>query len=138
MSALAVVSLAVAGLALVAAVSLAVALSRTRRSLAEMAATVQRLQDAPQPAPTTELALRPTQLEAASVVVPTPAEVRRAAMARPVVRIVALSYGLSRALRPESRDRIAAVMRREFRRRRKLRLRAGRRAARYARVEGTL
>ena len=136
MSALAMVSLAVAGVALATEVALAIVLVRTRRRLEDVYATVRRLEEAPPPAPTTELAVRPTQLEAATVVVPTSEEIRRAAMARPVVRAVALSYGLRRALRPESRDRVAALVRREFRRRRKLRLRAGRRAARLAQVDG--
>jgi len=136
MSALAVVSLAVGGVALAAAAALALALVRTRSRLEDVSAQVRRLQDTPPPAPTTDLAVRPTQLEAPPVLVPTSEEVRRAAMAQPVVRAIALSYGLRRALRPESRDRVAAVVRREFRRRRKIRLRAGRRAARFPRVDG--
>ena len=135
MSALTVSSLAIAALALGLAAALTVALVRTRGRLEELHTSIRRLQDAPAP-PRTELAVRPTQVEVPPAV-PTGDEVLRATMARPAVRVVALSYGLRRALRPESRDRIAAVMRREFRRRRKLRLRAGRRAARYARVEGS-
>jgi len=138
MSALAVVSLAVAAVALAAAGALVIALARTRRRLAEVQANVERLLETPSPRPTTaEIAVRPTQLEAPPVLAPTPEEVRRAAMAQPIVRALTLSYGLRRALRPESRDRVMAVMRREFRRRRKLRLRAGRRAARFAPVDGS-
>ena len=136
MSALTVSSLAVAVLALGAAAALAVALARTRHRLDELRASVRRLQETPVPSPGTELAVRQTQLDTVPAAGPTSDEVLRVAIAHPAVRVVALTYGLRRALRPESRDRVAAVMRREFRRRRKLRLRAGRRAARYARVGG--
>ena len=136
MSVLTVTSVVVAALALGVVAVLAVALLRTRRRLDELQSSVQRLQEAPAPPPRAEVAVRPTQVETPAVVVPSSEQVRRAAMAQPVVRAVALSYGLRRALRPESRDRVAAMVRREFRRRRKVRVRAGRRAARFARVDG--
>ncbi len=73
---------------------------------------------------------RPDQL----VLVPTTGHVVEATLGAPLVRAVVLGHGLQRALRPESRDRVRALMRREFSRRRKVRQRAGRRAAREAGV----
>lgn len=70
--------------------------------------------------------------EGRAVVAPTNVQVVDATLGRPLVRAAVIGHGLRRALRSEHRDRIAAMMRREFRRRRKLRLRAGRRAARLA------
>jgi len=63
---------------------------------------------------------------------PTQQQVVAAALGRPHVRLAVAVHGLTHALRPESRDRILAVMRREYRRRRRLRLRAARRAVREA------
>ena len=63
---------------------------------------------------------------------PTQAQVVRTALGRPGVRLSVLIHGLAHALRPESRDRIVALMRREFRHRRRERLRAGRDAMRMA------
>ena len=70
-----------------------------------------------------------------TIVLPTSEQVVNATMGRPLVRGAVLSYGLAQALRPESRDRIRGMVRREFRRRRKMRLQAGRRAARGAPVD---
>lgn len=70
-----------------------------------------------------------------TIVLPSSEQVVHATMGRPLVRGAALSYGLAHALRPESRDRIRGMVRREFRRRRKMRLQAGRRAARGAPVD---
>lgn len=64
------------------------------------------------------------------VVQPTPEQVVATILGRPGPRASAFVAGMRHALRPESRDRIRALMRREFRRRRKERLRAGRRAVR--------
>jgi hypothetical protein len=76
-----------------------------------------------------------------TIVVPTTAQVVDATMGRPLVRASAIAHGLRRALRTDNRDRIRALMRREFQRRRKMRQRAARRAARMAPVhqseEGT-
>jgi hypothetical protein len=66
------------------------------------------------------------------IAVPTTAQVVDATLGRPLVRAATLGHGLRRALRPESRDRITGLVRREFRRRRRLRMKAGRRAARLA------
>lgn len=64
---------------------------------------------------------------------PTQAQVVNTALGRPQVRLVVAIRGVAFALRAESRDRIVAMMRREYRRRRAERLRAGRRAVRAVR-----
>jgi hypothetical protein len=64
------------------------------------------------------------------VFVPTRAEVAAAALQEPLVRVAVVAAGLRHALRPESRDRARAVVRREYQRRSKLRRRAARHAAR--------
>lgn len=135
MSALVLVSTVAAALALAAAVWLALALVRTRRQLADLHRRIQRLQDTPPPTPTAELALQPRPYEPPPLILPSTDEVLRAALHRPLVRAVTVSYGLRRALRPESRDRIRGLMRREFHRRRKMRQRAGRRTARMTHME---
>jgi len=53
-----------------------------------------------------------------------------AVLARPLVRASALSYGVRRALRAENRDRVSALVRRDLRRRHKIRRRAARRSGR--------
>ncbi len=63
-------------------------------------------------------------------VVPSQHEVVATALSRPATRVAVLVHGLAHALRPESRDRISALMRREFTRRRRERQRAARQAAR--------
>lgn len=68
-----------------------------------------------------------------SIVLPTSAQVVSATMSRPLVRGAVLSHGVLYALRPESRDRIVSLVRRELRSRRKARLRAGRSATRLHR-----
>jgi hypothetical protein len=64
---------------------------------------------------------------------PTQAQVVNTALGRPQVRLAVTLRGVAFALRAESRDRILALMRREYRRRRAERLRAGRRAVRAVR-----
>jgi HAMP domain-containing protein len=76
--------------------------------------------------------IAPRVVEGRVVIPPSRDEVVATALSRPQTRIVVIAHGLARALRPESRDRIAALMRREYRDRRRSRLRAGRRAARAA------
>lgn len=71
-------------------------------------------------------------VEGRVVVVPTSEQVAVAALTRPSVRFTTVLHGVAHALRPESRDRIAALVRREYRERRRIRQRAGRRAARAA------
>jgi len=63
---------------------------------------------------------------------PTAEQVVAAQLTRPSARIMILASGLAHALRPESRDRINGLMRRDFRERRRSRQRAARRAARSA------
>ncbi len=75
-------------------------------------------------------ALEPRIVEGRLIVPPTQQQVVATALGRPGVRLSVLTSGLAHALRPESRDRILAMMRREYRRRRRERLQAGRRAAR--------
>jgi len=53
-----------------------------------------------------------------------------ARLSRPLARISVYAHGIVHALRPESRDRITALMRREYRRRRAMRLKVARRALR--------
>lgn len=77
-------------------------------------------------------ALEPRVVEGRVVVPPTQDQVVEAALSRPQVRLAVVVQGVAHALRPESRDRIGALMRREYRNRRRDRLRAGRRAARAA------
>lgn len=78
-------------------------------------------------------ALVPRVVMGRVIVPPTQEQVVAAALGRPGVRLSILAHGVAHALRPESRDRIIAMMRREYRRRRRERLQAGRRAARTAR-----
>ena len=77
--------------------------------------------------------LAPRQVDGRVIVPPTGPQVVGAALSRPHIRLAILIHGLTYALRPESRDRISAMMRREYRRRRRERLAAGRRAVRTAR-----
>jgi hypothetical protein len=86
-------------------------------------------------APTTDLRpieLAPRVVAGRVIVPPTQAQVVRTALGRPGVRLSVLIHGLAHALRAENRDRIVALMRREFRHRRRERLRAGRDAIRVA------
>lgn len=75
-------------------------------------------------------ALEPRVVEGRLIVPPSEQQVVKAALGRPGVRLSILAHGVAHALRAESRDRIAALMRREYRRRRRERLRAGRQAVR--------
>lgn len=65
-----------------------------------------------------------------TIVLPSTEQVVTATLGRPMIRGAVLSHGILHAMRPESRDRIRAIVRREYRSRRKSRLRAGRAAAR--------
>ena len=82
---------------------------------------------APEPAPR-EVRV----VEGRVVVPPSREELVSTALSRPQVRFAVLVHGVARALRPESRDRIGALVRREYRDRRRHRLRSGRRASRAA------
>jgi hypothetical protein len=134
-------------LAVVALAAAVVAVRAARRSASVEApeAAPPALQAAPERLPrTTDLVpldtderavrvLAPRQVEGRVIVPPTGQQVVGAALSRPHVRLAILIHGLTYALRPESRDRITAMMRREYRRRRRERLAAGRRAVRTAR-----
>lgn len=74
--------------------------------------------------------LEPRIVEGRLIVPPTEEQVVRTALSRPGVRLSVFVHGVSHALRAESRDRISALMRREYRRRRRERMQAGRRAVR--------
>lgn len=87
-------------------------------------------------ADTSELA--PRLVQGRVVVPPTQAQVVRAALGRPGVRLSIVMHGLAHALRPENRDRIVALMRREYRHRRSQRLSIGRQAVRAARPTSAL
>ncbi len=53
----------------------------------------------------------------------------------PLVRAAAVAHGVRCALAPANRDRIRALVRRDIRRRHKLRMRAARRAARVLPID---
>ena len=74
--------------------------------------------------------LTPRVVEGRVIVPPTQGQVVRTALGRPGVRLSIFAHGLARALRAENRDRIVSLMRREYRHRRRERLRAGRLAMR--------
>lgn len=69
-------------------------------------------------------------VEGRVIVQPTQDQVVAASMTRPAVRLNIVAAGLAHALRPESRDRITGLMRREYRARKRARQRAARAAAR--------
>ena len=77
--------------------------------------------------------LEPRVVEGRLVVPPSQQQLVQAVLGRPGVRLTVFVHGAAHALRAESRDRIVALMRREYRRRRRERLRAGRRAVRAER-----
>jgi hypothetical protein len=83
--------------------------------------------------PSTPASLAPRLVQGHLIVPPTQQQVVATALGRPGVRLSVLAHGLAHALRPESRDRIVALMRREYRRRRRERLQAGRSASRAVR-----
>ena len=136
---------ATAVLAVVAICAAVIAVRAVRRvsTIAARPADALAVPDAP--APTTDVVvneavvttlpdeLEPRVVEGRLVVPPTQHQVVQAALGRPGVRLSIALHGVAHALRPESRDRITALMRREFRRRRRERLQAGRRAVRSTR-----
>lgn len=98
----------------------------------EVVAMTTTVDDVPvEPAPVVEV--EPRVVQGRVVVPPSQAQVVRTALGRPGVRLNIFVHGLARAFRPENRDRIVALMRREYRHRRSERLRAGRQAVRMAR-----
>ncbi|MFL6089780.1 MAG: hypothetical protein ACJ71Z_06550 [Aeromicrobium sp.] len=90
--------------------------------------------DLSEPVPVAQpLELEPRVVWGRVIVPPTQAQVVRTALGRPGVRLSVLAHGLRHALRAENRDRMVALMRREYRHRRRERLSAGRQAIRMAR-----
>lgn len=86
-----------------------------------------------EPEPAKMAALEPDSvrlIEGKVIVAPSSKQVVEATMGQPLVRVSVLAHGLAHAVRPESRDRIRALMRREFTVRRRQRRRVARRAAR--------
>lgn len=143
MSAVQIACVVASALALVLACALLVSSRASRRRTAALEAQVAALAEqvrTPTPAPSEPApvvhVLQPmeTTIDAAGrrIAVPTTGQIVDATLGAPLVRAATLGHGLRRALRPESRDRIAGLMRREFRRRRKLRMKAGRRASRLS------
>jgi type VI protein secretion system component VasK len=143
MSAVQIACVVVSALALVLACALVVSARANRRRTAALEAQVAALAEQvriptpapPEPVPVVHV-LEPLETsiddQGRRIAVPTNGQIVDATLGQPLVRAAALGHGLRRALRPESRDRIAGLMRREFRRRRKLRIKAGRRASRLA------
>ncbi|MET0930166.1 MAG: hypothetical protein ABWX74_11640 [Aeromicrobium sp.] len=84
------------------------------------------------PTPVAGHQLEPHVVDGRLIVPPSQQQVVQTALGRPGVRLSVFVHGAAYALRAESRDRIAAMMRREYRRRRRERLQAGRRAVRAA------
>lgn len=84
----------------------------------------------PEPAVPTPAPVPIRLVEGRVIVTPTQDQVVATALGRPGARVSIYAAGLAHALRPESRDRIIALMRREYRHRRRVRLRVARRAAR--------
>ena len=143
MSAVQIACVVVSALALVLACALLVSARASRRRTAALEAQVAALAEqvrTPAPPPVEPASvvhvLQPMETtidsEGRRIAVPTTGQIVDATLGTPLVRAATLGHGLRRALRPESRDRIAALVRREFHRRRKLRMKAGRRASRLA------
>ncbi len=134
--------LATAVLALVAVTAAVIALRAVRElrshaepprpaelhvSTAQTAVSVPQRETQREPEPPLEVV---RVVEGRVIVQPTQSQVVAATMTRPSVRIGILASGVAHALRAESRDRITALMRREYHSRRRARQRAARAAAR--------
>lgn len=129
------VATAVLAVVAVAAALVAVRASRPIRDVGstQQPSSTEIVRQEPAPEPTsTAVATVPAAriVEGRVIVAPSTQQVVEATLGRPLVRISVLSHGLAHALRPESRDRIMALMRREFQGRRRARKRAARQAAR--------
>lgn len=129
MSIEAVLLLATALLAVVA-VSAAVVAVRAVRRLDRVPAPVPEKLPATVEEPSQPAAVPVRIVEGRVIVMPTEQQVVATALGRPAARVSVYASGLAHALRPESRDRIVALMRREYRHRRRTRQRVARRAAR--------
>lgn len=140
MSAEVLILVATAVLAVVAISAAVIAVRAARRI-----AAAQQAPAPPAERPSTELvtldplperrdeAVAPRVVKGRLIVPPSEQQIVNTALGRPGVRLSILAHGVAHALRPESRDRITAMMRREYRRRRRERLQAGRRAVRAGR-----
>lgn len=129
------VSTAVLAVVALSAATVAVRAVRTLRQTppqapasTELALVERAVSTAPQP----PAALAPRVVGGRLIVPPTQQQVVATALGRPGIRMSVFTHGIAHALRPESRDRILGMMRREYRRRRRERLAAGRRATRSA------
>ena len=130
----AVLLLATALLAVVAVTAAVVAVRAARRLAQAPAAVPTEPTEKPEsPAASTAPVHAPVPVrivEGRVIATPTEEQVVATALGRPAVRLSIYASGLAHALRPESRDRILALMRREYRHRRRVRQRIARRAAR--------
>ncbi|HWV26411.1 MAG TPA: hypothetical protein VNZ66_04245 [Aeromicrobium sp.] len=125
-----VVTALVAAVAVAAAVVAVRALREVRRINAERAAEPPRELVVTEPEPSVvDVDARPVKVVEGRVVATlTQQDLLEARLSRPLARLSVYAHGIAHALRPESRDRITALMKREYRRRRAIRLRAARRA----------
>jgi hypothetical protein len=131
---LAVVAIGAAVVAVRAARRIAQASARpVEETVTRQPATVVVREPSPVEAPAAVQEPEVRVVEGRLVVPPTQEQVVQTALGRPGVRLSVFVHGAAYALRAESRDRIAALMRREYRRRRRERLQAGRRAVRAPR-----
>ncbi|MTB87327.1 hypothetical protein H9L21_06805 [Aeromicrobium senzhongii] len=133
-----VVTAVLAVVAVVAAVVTVRALRQIKavnREAREDRAALVVTEPAPVPEPVAQVEEAPSAevvrvVEGRVIVQPTQDQVVAATMTRPAVRLNIVAAGLAHALRPESRDRILGLMRREYRARKRARQRAARAAAR--------
>lgn len=130
---------ATAVLAIVAIGAAVIAVRAARRIGQPTQAPVQAVVEQPstnivlRDSPVVHAELEPRVVEGRLIVPPSQQQVVNTALGRPGVRLSIVAHGVAHALRAESRDRIRAMMRREYRRRRRERLQAGRRAVRAGR-----
>ena len=127
------VTAALAGIAVVAAVVAVRALRELRNTSAPEPVSTPDVAQTPAPEPRLPepAQSRPAQVVEGRVVATlTERDLLEARLSRPRARVAVYAHGLRHALRPESRDRITALMRREYRRRRAMRLKVARRALR--------
>jgi len=128
-----IVTAVVAVIAVVAAVVAARALREVRQLGEERAAesVAQPATAELEPVMVQTVEPRPVQVVEGRVVATlTRQDLLEARLSRPMARLAVYAHGVAHALRPESRDRITALVRREYRRRRAVRLKIARRALR--------
>lgn len=126
-----VVTALLAAVAVVAAVVAVRALREVRGLGATVAEAPSTDLVAPEPVAPPPAVVRPVEVVDGRVVAHlTRDDLVQARLSRPGARLSVVAHGVAHALRPESRDRIVALVRREYRRRRALRLKVARRALR--------